>query len=637
MTNQQTTLRPFFEKGFIEKHAGKIILKPDFALVELVANSWDAGAKNVKIEVPEKEGGILSIEDNGTGMRKDDFENIWPVLSYNRVKHQGKKVIFPDDKNLNRNAFGRNGKGRHAMFCFADSYQVETWREGIGCIYSIKKAYGEEPFEIILIKDRIKKDLHGTKISTKLIRNLPNPDDVIELIGSKFIVDPTFQLFVNEKEVNFTDLEGLIEKFIVDTPYGNIEINLFDTKTSGRTTMQYGVAWWVNRRLVGTPSWGRIEGIYIDGRTSEAKRYTFVVMADILEDEVKKDWSGFLVSKKYNEILERVESNIISKLQVLFFSKRKERKKELIEKHRNVIKDLPLISRNKIGEFISEIQQQCPTLTVRDLNNLTKIMINLENSNTGYGLLSKISEISVDDIDTLYEILSEWTIQDAKIVLDELEKRLKLIDELQKWVELKCDGLHQLQPLFERGLWIFGPEYESIHFTSNRTLTNAIRNLFKKEPVEKSAKRPDFVILKDSTIQVYSSDNFNEEGEVSGTEKVLIIELKRGKFEISRKERSQALEYAAELLRLGQIQPTTKIVAYVLGYSISQDAIKELTEGDNIIVRPTAYLTILRKAHKRTYDLHKRIKKYKQIKEDDEIKDVLKQKSLDDKFENKKE
>ena len=628
MNSNHTTLDPYFEEGFIQKHAGKIMNLPDFALVELVANAWDAGAEIVKINIPVKANELISIEDNGTGMTQSEFEKIWPVLSYNRVKHKGKEVVFPTKKLKIRLAYGRNGKGRNAMFCFGDDYKVKTWRDGECSLFSIKISYGKKPFEIKLI-DKNKKESHGTKIFTTLRRNLLDKDYVKELLGSKFIIDPSFKLFVNEEEVIFTDLEHLIDRESIETSYGNIDLLLFDTKSSGRTTKQYGVAWWVYNRLVGIPSWGRIEGTYIDGRTNEAKRYTFVVIADLLEEEVKKDWSGFYTSKKYNEILNIVEVNIINKIQDLFASKRKERKIDIIKQHRQVIKKLPLLSRDKIGEFINHVQMHCPTLGIRDLNNLTAILINLEESISGYDLLNKIAKVSPDDIDTLNEILSQWTIQDAKIVLDILERRLNLIDELQNMVEVKSDELHQLQPLFERGLWIFGPEYESIDFMSNRALTTTIKKYFNINTSSKKKNRPDFILLPNSTIKIYSSDAYDKEGEVNGTDKVLIIELKRGSYKLRRKDLSQAQEYAAELRNHGQIQSSTKIIAYVLGYTIAHEALNSITEGDNLIV-PVDYGTILRKAHKRLFNLHEKIRKNKKIEEDDEIKEVLTQKEIND-------
>lgn len=83
-----------------------------------------------------------------------------------------------------------------------------------------------------------------------------------------------------------------------------------------------------------------------------------------------------------------------------------------------------------------------------------------------------------------------------------------------------------------------GPEYESIQFTSNKSLATVIRKLIgDKEIISNIPKRrPDFIALPDSSIGIYSRDFFDERGEVQGLEKVLIIELKRGGFTVSSKE-----------------------------------------------------------------------------------------------------
>ena len=81
-TSQMTILHPRFGKGFLDDHAGRVISNPHIAIVELVANSWDAGARRVNITWPDN-GGDFEILDDGTGMTKDEFENIWPELNYN--------------------------------------------------------------------------------------------------------------------------------------------------------------------------------------------------------------------------------------------------------------------------------------------------------------------------------------------------------------------------------------------------------------------------------------------------------------------------------------------------------------------------------------------------------------------------
>src|SRR4051812_47356345 len=60
---------PFtFGERFLADHAGQIITDPRIAIVELVANAYDAGATAVKITWPLKDGEGFVVADNGTGM-----------------------------------------------------------------------------------------------------------------------------------------------------------------------------------------------------------------------------------------------------------------------------------------------------------------------------------------------------------------------------------------------------------------------------------------------------------------------------------------------------------------------------------------------------------------------------------------
>ncbi|MGA8617919.1 MAG: ATP-binding protein [Candidatus Sulfotelmatobacter sp.] len=58
---------PFlFGTGFLHDHVGQIIDDPAVAVVELIANSYDAGADKVTVVWPDLPGRILSTTDNGT-------------------------------------------------------------------------------------------------------------------------------------------------------------------------------------------------------------------------------------------------------------------------------------------------------------------------------------------------------------------------------------------------------------------------------------------------------------------------------------------------------------------------------------------------------------------------------------------
>jgi len=283
--NHQTTLlQPRFGEGFLEDHAGRIIQNPEIAIVELVANSWDAGARRVDITWPEEVGGNFEIADNGTGMTKEEFENIWTELNYNRVKMRGCNVEFPDASvKLTRSAYGRNGKGRHSLFCFSDEYGIETWKNDVVSVFHVKRSSGLSPYEIELINQN-EKGGHGTRIWCEISKNYIEELTIQDLLGSKFITDPDFAIYLNNTKINFLDLhEGIEEE--VHKILGESEpvrILRIDSKKTGRLSAHHGVAWWVNKRLVGEHSWKGFEGAYLDGRTSEAKRFTFIVEADLL-------------------------------------------------------------------------------------------------------------------------------------------------------------------------------------------------------------------------------------------------------------------------------------------------------------------------------------------------------------------
>ena len=124
----QTSL---FEEDYLLRELGQVAHVPNFALTELVANAWDAGATRVDLILPSEIGGTLTVTDDGHGMTPQQFKRRWMTLRYDRVKHQGVNVEFPAGRPARpRRAYGRNGVGRHGLLCFADEYQVETWRDG---------------------------------------------------------------------------------------------------------------------------------------------------------------------------------------------------------------------------------------------------------------------------------------------------------------------------------------------------------------------------------------------------------------------------------------------------------------------------------------------------------------------------
>lgn len=616
---------------FLQDYAGQIVNDARIAVLEIIANAYDAGATQIDIEWPTETGASFSIRDNGLGLTLKEFEYRWSTLCYERAKEQGNDVVFPKGiKGIRRTAFGRSGKGRFAPLCFDNSYTVETVRLGEKTVATVEMAADEgRPFAIKISKvEPSEVANHGTVISGQMARKAISPAEILQLIGSKFIVDPSLKIVVNGLASELFDVAGLkSSKHLVD-PFGEVEIHFIDSIEHARSKKLRGITFWTNRRRIGEPSWDQLddEGAYLDGRTEAAKKFSFIVTADFLTPgtDIKADWTGFHTTAKVNALRSVVHSQVIQEIQRQLAGSRRDRKKAALEQSKSLVEELPSTSRNALGHFIDEVQEKCPTMSDRDLSRTVEVLAKLEQSRDGYDLLAQLASCSSNDLDTWNSLMQRWTASNAEIVLDELDRRLKLIMRMENLVENPlADELHDLQPLFERGLWIFGPEFESVDFRSNRGLTHIIRTFLGGSESPAPLKRPDFVALPESSIGVYCADSYDVSGEVAGIRKAAILELKKGGFRVTQKEMDQAREYAKELRRAGRIQPTTEIVAYVLGADL-EDGLLPTKIGEFTHIIPMVYDTVLRKANQRTFNLQTKLRELEpNVSSDPEVEEVL--------------
>ncbi len=219
----------------------------------------------------------------------------------------------------------------------------------------------------------------------------------------------------------------------------------------------------------------------------------------------------------------------------------------------------------------------------------------------------------------LREILGRWSASMATLVLNEVECRLRLMTELRGKLDVVgVDEVHDLQPVFERGLWMFGPQFESAEFTANLGMTKVIQKLFKNQAGAGSRSRPDFVVLPESSIGLYASPSYDDAHEVDGIDHLAVIELKTTGRTITGKDREQVWEYIRELDERGYLKPHTRVDGYVLGDCIARGENRVTVYSDTVRIRPMLYETILERAEKRLLNLYDRIKGVPFLKGDEE-------------------
>ena len=265
-----------------------------------------------------------------------------------------------------------------------------------------------------------------------------------------------------------------------------------------------------------------------------------------------------------------------------------------------------------MAEFTKAVAQAHPTISPDFLATAVKAVINLERSKSGAALLHKLSALPPDDVVGLDRLLTEWTIKDALRVLDEIDSRISVIETIRRLAEdPTTDELHTLHPLILRSRWLFGPEFESEEYRSNATLQTVARELFKAEGAKfiNERNRPDVVVLPEkTTCQLTGLESFDPvDPTIVQLQHVLMIELKKGGFELTRKEVNQADGYVQDIAASGAMSGRPYICAWVVGQKVAAGVARDKTVGDDARgygrVRATTFGALVDTANRRLLKL----------------------------------
>lgn len=611
--SDQTVIQgSLFEDDYLIRTLGALVHNPEVALTELVANAWDAGATLVEISIPEEYGEKIIIVDNGTGLTQEQFQNRWMKLGYNRLKHQGKNVIFPTGIDGKRFAYGRNGVGRHGLLCFNNEYKVITNSEGEKSTFIITTKSENQPF---IIKDfKFEKSTKcGTRLEVIVVKNLPKPERILNIISARFLHDPKFIVSINKKTVPLEQLTGLIDsKKIQINDNISIHVHFIDSLKAGRSTLYQGIAFWQGGRLVGEPSWILGNEFILDGRTKYAKRYTVVVKTNDLADFIFEDWTGFKKVETMNEVYKKVGEYVNEMLSIVAKENIEETKEQIKSDFAKDYEVLSPLSRYELNEAIENITISHPTAKQESISIAVEAIINLERTRSGRELLIKLSRLTEDDISGLNKLLDDWSIRDALSVLDEIDNRISVIEAIRKLAgDSDIDELHVLHPLVTGARWLFGPEYESAEYASNRQLQNAVEHVFKtkvqKNVFNNHKKRPDIVILPNSTLSVTGTETFEKDSTLATVNKVLLIELKKGGSNLSRDERDQAVHYVEDFIGCGNLIGSPFIDAYVLGKKYSEKVEQIIKVGDRGKISICIFDQLVDTAERRLFGLRNKL------------------------------
>jgi hypothetical protein len=585
--SDQALQNSLFEEDYLLRELGQVAHVPQVALTELVANAWDAGASRVDLILPSEIGGTLTVTDDGHGMTPVEFKKRWMTLRYKREKHQGFNVEFPPGCLARpRTAYGRNGVGRHGLLCFSNEYEVHTWRDGVQATFVVATESGPSPF-VLRSEKLTQRTGSGTRLTVQVSRKLPDPEEILTVLAARFVHDPEFEIRVNGATRPFTKIEGRVSEETLDLGLGrSATVIVIDSTRLNHSSVHQGIAFWVQRRLVGSPSWAVGQVANFDGRTRFARRYKVIVDTTGYESDVEQDWTAFRATDAVRDLYQATAEHISKVAQYLAAEVVEAASEDALTQNRSELATLGQGAQIEVAEFTKVVAQAHPTISPEFLATAVKAVIHLEKTKSGAALLQKLSTLPYDDVDGLDRLLTEWTVKDALRVLDEIDARISVVETIRRLADdPHTDELHTLHPLILRSRWLFGPEFESQEYCSNVTLQTVARELFKTNEAQfiNERNRPDIVVLAEKTTwQMTGIETFDPfDPTLMKMQHVLVIELKKGGFELTRKEVNQADGYVQDIASSGAMSGEPFISAWVVGQKVAAGVAREKDVGDN--------------------------------------------------------
>jgi hypothetical protein len=416
---------------------------------------------------------------------------------------------------------------------------------------------------------------------------LPDPEEILTVLAARFVHDPEFEIRVNGATRPFTKIEGRVSEETLDLGLGrSATVIVIDSTRLNHSSVHQGIAFWVQRRLVGSPSWAVGQVANFDGRTRFARRYKVIVDTTGYESDVEQDWTAFRSTDAVRDLYQATAEHISKVAQYLAAEVVEAASEDALKQNRSELATLGQGAQIEVAEFTKVIAQAHPTISPEFLATAVKAVIHLEKTKSGAALLQKLSTLPYDDVDGLDRLLTEWTVKDALRVLDEIDARISVVETIRRLADdPHTDELHTLHPLILRSRWLFGPEFESQEYCSNVTLQTVARELFKTNEAQfiNERNRPDIVVLAEKTTwQMTGIETFDPfDSTLMKMQHVLVIELKKGGFELTRKEVNQADGYVQDIASSGAMSGEPFISAWVVGQKVAAGVAREKDVGDN--------------------------------------------------------
>ncbi len=598
--------------GGIVRHLGLQNYKgPVSALAELIANTWDADATEVRISLPLGRAisseNIISVKDNGSGMSYEDCDNKYLVIGRNR-----RLAESTDRTPGGRLLMAHKGLGKLAGFGIARTLEVKTITENILTHFvmsfdQLDKLQHGESYEPTMITDGEEtEESSGTEI---LLR---------DLTLSRAINEEQFRLSMSKRFSIFSDT---FRVYLNDIPLEKREIELdfrFPEEIAGDVTdIQdgYGITilpngfeikWWMGF-TEDTIKEKEVHGVSVISRGRSAQdpwdfdlaggtwgqhglRYlTGEIIADFVDEGLDYESDTILTNRSSlswehpdNSPLYTWAKATISSLLRIWAERRGERT------FRRVEDQYPEITR-KIDRFQPREQRdlrlamrslsEIPTMQPERLVSIFDYVIDGYQDKAFTEIIEEIRALPPEERVKTIEILREFDVAEAIRVHKIVRSHVDVITRFEEMIEAGVRERPEMHEHIIKYPWLLGIKYQPMD--SERTLKRILEDRFgiAVEGDEHGRKRLDILVIR-------------------GGKDVVVIELKRPTITIGLEELTQIRLYV-DYLRvwlddtntdgmIGRNITGNDVEGYLIGYELDGDRLvgreKERLEESKIFV-----------------------------------------------------
>lgn len=508
---------------------------------EIVANSWDADATEVQMNIE----GTTKIEiiDNGIGMSERDINEKFLLVGYKKRE----KGFVQTPKG--RKVMGRKGIGKLSLFSIANKITIISKKENeeinafVMNVNDIREAANQEKdYEPIALKsDELPKQLehNGTIIILEeLKRERIQEHNIKTNLARRFSViggQNNFKVFVNNEEIGVEDRNyfkkldyiwyfGEESKFFLDLCSANIESTQLEESFDN-----YVVSGWIgsakesNSLQEGINNLNKIS-ILIRGKLAQEDilsefriggLYTKFLIGEINADFLDTDDSEDITTSNRQKIREddpryialkdfiKKQLNIIGEQRQKF--KEKQGKEEILKNA--IVKEWYNSLEKAIQKRADKLFGRINQISSNESDKKTLIkhgVLAFENMKMRYALDS-LDRVNDDNLGEFLEIFDNYKDIEASAYYDITKGRLEIIKSLDD--KLKANELEKvLQEHIFNNLWLLDPSWE--RGTENAQMEEVVQFIAGEESEE----------IKKGRIDIHYRQAAN---------KHIIIELKR--------------------------------------------------------------------------------------------------------------